>query len=163
MNTVPDLQPEDRAKLLANNVERQKLRARQREIQARLEELDQQDNEILTKAVRREYTESEPKLNLLVFKDKTLLLLSRLLDAPDRMLSKDDIRDTVIYGNDAPGATVRTVIHRARQDMKACSDCRYEIKTVWGKGYRLVCKDLFQSVSNSQKTQKKRYKKIETV
>ena len=158
MNTVPDLQPEDRAQLLANNVERQKLRARQREIQARLEELDQQDNEILTKAERTEHEESESMLDLSKFTYVTQLLLAELRDAPNSTLSKDAIRLYVIGNEDAPDETVRTVIYRAREEMEAFPDCRHRIETVRRVGYRFVCKESFQNVSNPKKTRKKQRK-----
>ena len=151
MNTVSGSQSQDVAQLQANNAERQAIRAR-------LEELDQQDNEILMRMERTECKEPE-YVDFTMFEGMTLFLLQALWNAPSRKLSKQEVREDVMEKDGASEVAIRLVICRAREEMEACPDCRYEIKTVWGKGYRLVCKDSFQSVSNPQKTKKKRYKK----
>ena len=158
MNTVPDLQPEDRAQLLVNNVERQKLRARQQEIQARLEELDQQDNEILTKTARTEHEESESMFNFSWFEYKTQELLKELRDTRKGVLSKDDILEFVIEKENATDKAVRTLISRARKEMKCFPECCYEIETVRGEGYRLVRRETLPNVTKPTRTRKKQRK-----
>jgi len=135
-----------------------------RKLAAELATLDQkiEAEAMRPQTERSEYTESEPKLNLLVFKDKTLLLLTRLWNAPNRMLSNDDIREYVIFEGGATDNAVRLVINRAKEEMKAYPDCRYEIINKRNKGYLLVCKETFHNVSNSRKIRKKRYQKYET-
>ena len=135
-----------------------------RKLAAELATLDQkiEAEAMRPQTERSEYTESEPKLNLLVFKDKTLLLLTRLWNAPNRMLSNDDIREYVIFEGGATDNAVRLVINRAKEEMKAYQDCRYEIINKRNKGYLLVCKETFHNVSNSRKIRKKRYQNYET-
>ena len=156
MNTVSRLQLKDIAKLQANNAERQAIRAR-------LEELDRQDNEILSRAERAEHNETGATLDLSRFEYKTQTLLAELRDAPNGIVSKETIRQFVIGEEDAPDETIRTVIFRAREEMKVFPDCRYEIKTVRGTGWRLVCKETFQNVSKPKKPRKKQRKSRETL
>ena len=156
MNTVSKLQMKDIAKLQANNAERQAIRAR-------LDELDRQDNEILKRVADTEYKETEHSLDLSKFTYGTQTLLAELRDASNGIVSKDTIRQFVIGDEDAPDETVRTVIFRARAEMKVFPDCRYEIETVRRTGWRLVCKETFQNVSKPKKTRKKQRKYRETL
>jgi len=138
MNTVLALQPEDVALLLANNVERQELQVRLREIQARLDALDQQDNEILTGTVRideghNEEPEAMPDFS--IFKDTTCRLLEAMWEAPDRMMSQEDIREYVIFDEYASENAVKQVIKKAKKEI---GEYEIEIKNIWGKGYKLI-------------------------
>ena len=154
MNTVPGLQPEIRAQLLANNVERQELRARQREIQTRLEELDQQDNVILIKAMRTEREVQEPTPNFPAYKGKPLLLLLELWKAPRHMLSYHDIREDVMCKEEASIDAVMSFVKRARNEMKSKKDFHYEIKSIQGWGYQLLHRESCQNPVEASKTQR---------
>jgi len=156
MNTMSGSQLKDIAQLQANNAERQAIRAR-------LEELDQQDNEILKRVTDMEYKETEHSLDLSKFTYGTQTLLAELIDAPNGIVSKETIRQYVITKEEPSDKSVRTVIFRAREEMKVFLDCRYEIETVRGTGWRLVCKETFQNVSKPQKTRKNQRKSRETL
>lgn len=165
MNTVLVLQPEDRAQLLANNVERQELLARLREFQVRLEELDQQDNEILTKTEHTEHKESMLVPDISMFKGTTRLLLKEFLNAPNYRLSHHEIREDVMGlhpdddETDADGSALRQTIDRANRNIEKHPDFRYEIINIRGKGYQLVERGTLQNVTNRPKKRRKPTKK----
>jgi len=71
------------------------------------------------------------------FTPSTFRLLQQLWIAPDRTLSKDDVRECVNEDEEASDEAVWTCLKRARQELKSI-DFPYEIETLRGKGYRLV-------------------------
>jgi len=145
MNTVLVLQPDDVTRLL--------------EIEKVLRELSAEREAILMKAVRTEYTEPE-HIDFSMFKDTTRRLLIELWDAPQRMLSKQDICNDVILDEYASNVAVRLVITKAKKEMATHSDFHYVIKNIKRRGYQLVCKETFPNVSNPPKTPRKKRKKI---
>jgi DNA-binding winged helix-turn-helix (wHTH) protein len=94
-----------------------------------------------------------------MFKEKTCLLLMEFWNAPNHILSHDDIRLDVIFDEDASGVAVRSLIKRARQEMKDCHDCCYEIKSISKKGYKLERQKMCQIVANVSKVPKNKRKK----
>ena len=82
-------------------------------------------------------TESTQHINVSVFKNTTRRLLMEFLRAPGHMLSHEKIRSDVMFDEEASDAAVRNTVKRARKEMKACYGCRYEIKTIFKRGYRL--------------------------
>ena len=81
-----------------------------------------------------------------MFKETTARLLTEFWNAPDKMLSQEDIRQDVILDEEASDAAVKMVVKRARAEMKA-KRFRYVIKSVFNKGYQVVPK-----VTKSNKT-----------
>jgi DNA-binding response OmpR family regulator len=69
-----------------------------------------------------------------IFKDVTRRLLIELWEAPERFLSKEDIREDVIGDVEASDGAVWSVILRAR---KAIEGSGMGIENIRGKGYRL--------------------------
>ena len=67
----------------------------------------------------------------------TFRLVQQLWIAPDRFLSKEDVRQDVIEDDDARDVTLRNRIMEARRELKK-GDFPYEIVTVHGKGCRIV-------------------------
>ena len=80
----------------------------------------------------------EERIDLSMFKDTTRRLLVELWDAPEKMISKEDIRVDVMFDDEASDEAVKMVIRRARQEIEAHSFFPYEIATIPRKGYRLV-------------------------
>ena len=72
-----------------------------------------------------------------VFSSSTYLLLQQFFAAPKMMLSKEDIRQDVLFNDDATEGSIRQCILEARKEL-----CRtglpYRIETIIRKGYRLV-------------------------
>jgi len=111
------------------------------EILNRLETIDLEAATLrkeLRKALETEKKESVQKADLSMFKDTTSRLLAEFLDAPNNMLSFDDIRLYVIFDEDASESAIRSLIKRARKEMKDCPCCHCEIKTIPKKGYKLA-------------------------
>lgn len=71
------------------------------------------------------------------FTPMTYRLLQQLWLAPDRFLSKEDMRELVNEDEYASDEAVWTCLKRARQDIGAVN-FPYEIETIRGKGYRLT-------------------------
>jgi len=70
------------------------------------------------------------------FKEATRRLLVNLWDAPDKMLSHEDIRQDVILDEYASTKAIERMIAKAREEIVQ-NDFPYSIKNVWGRGYRL--------------------------
>jgi hypothetical protein len=120
---------------------------------ARLRALSSEEEEILMGAVRIESP------NISMFRGTTRSLLEEFLRAKQMKLSKDDIWEDVMFRDaneevDKCGA-IRSVVSRARNEMKARPDFHYEIENIRDQGYRLVGKEVCQSVSKTSKTLKK--------
>jgi len=128
------------------------------EIQAERRRLDEREMEIWSR-----YQEDEGQIDFSMFKDTTRRLLVELWDAPGKMLSQEHIKEYVIFDEDASDRAVRLVIDRARKEMKCCPDFHYEINNVRGKGYQLISREVFQSVSQPSKKPGKTAKKHETL
>jgi len=69
------------------------------------------------------------------FSDTTRRLLIELWDAPDRIISHQDIREDVIGDFEASLSAIWSVIFRAKKELVGSG---MRIENVWGKGYRLV-------------------------
>jgi len=95
--------------------------------------LEKEEYEILTETERTD--EEEPMPDFSIFKDTTCRLLTALWEAPDRILSQEDIREYVILDEYASEKAVKNVIARARQEVE---DYEIEIKNIHGKGYQLI-------------------------
>ena len=66
----------------------------------------------------------------------TYLLLKQFISAPRMLLSKEDIRQDVLFDEDARNGTIRQAIFNARQDILRCY-LPIDIYTIIGKGYQL--------------------------
>lgn len=71
------------------------------------------------------------------FSPSTFRLIQKLYHAPDRFLSKEDVRESVNEDEEASDEAVWTCLKRARQELAAV-DFPYEIETLRGKGCRLT-------------------------
>ena len=120
--------PEDVARLL-------KLEMEARELSARLDDISREREAILTKGC----TECVPDFSM--FKDTTRRLLTELWDAPERMLSHEDIRQDVILDEYASDGAVKHVIMRARKELMN-HEFAYNIRSIWGKGYQIVARTM---------------------
>ena len=67
----------------------------------------------------------------------TFQLVRQFWTAPDRFLSKEDVRQDVVEDEDASETVLRGLIAKARKELKAAG-FPHEIVTEWGKGYRFV-------------------------
>ena len=67
-------------------------------------------------------------------------LLYALIHAPNHFLSKEDIRQDVLYDDDASDDAVRSCVRHARQDL-AQTPLPYRITTIRAKGYQLLQRD----------------------
>ena len=72
-----------------------------------------------------------------VFCPSTYTLLKQFFEAPNRMLSKEDIRQDVMGDDEAREGSIRQCILEARKELRR-SGFPYSIETIRGKGYRLV-------------------------
>jgi len=72
-----------------------------------------------------------------VFSPCTYTLLKQFFEAPDRMLSKEDVRQDVLCDDDAREGSVRQCILEARKELRR-NQFPYRIETITRKGYRLV-------------------------
>lgn len=71
------------------------------------------------------------------FTPSTFRLLQQLWSAPNRTLSKEDVRQDVNEDDEATDEAVWTCMKRARQELESVG-FPYEIETLRGKGYRLT-------------------------
>jgi DNA-binding response OmpR family regulator len=71
------------------------------------------------------------------FTPSTFRLVQQLYLAPDRTLSKEDVRQDVLGDEESKQGSIWTCISRVRQELKSV-DFPYTILTQRGKGYRLV-------------------------
>jgi DNA-binding response OmpR family regulator len=72
-----------------------------------------------------------------VFTSSSYLLLKQFFEAPKMMLSKEDIRQDVLFNDDASEGSVRQCILEARKELRR-TGFPYRIETIIRKGYRLV-------------------------
>ena len=70
-----------------------------------------------------------------IFKETTCRLLEAMWAAPDKMLSQHDIREDVIFDEEASENAVKQVIKKAKKEIKGYA---INIKNIYGKGYQLV-------------------------
>ena len=82
--------------------------------------------------------------NIVIWKDRqhvfcpgTYNLLKEFFAAPKMMLSKEDIRQDVLFAEDASEGSIRQCILKARKELRRCQ-FPYRIETIVRKGYRLV-------------------------
>ena len=64
----------------------------------------------------------------------TTRLLVEFVKSRNHFLSKEDIRQDVIFDDDAREGSIRTLIYVARKEL---SDSPYRIETIARRGYRL--------------------------
>jgi len=83
--------------------------------------------------------EENDDVDFSMFKETTRRLLIELWDAPEKMISHQDIREDVIFDEEASDQAVKNVIVRARYEL-AEAKAKFDIKNVFGKGYQLVPK-----------------------
>ena len=72
-----------------------------------------------------------------VFSPSTYTLLKQFFDAPNMILSKEDVRQDVLCDDDAREGSVRQCISAARKELHR-NEYPYRIETITRKGYRLV-------------------------
>ena len=118
--------------------ERQGLLLQQSKITERLFALDQKEHEILMGKVPTD----EQIVDFSMFSDSTKRLMDEFWVAPGKMLSHQDIREDVIFDEDAKESAIHDVIKAARKELKTCCNCHYAIENIRGKGYRLVTKQV---------------------
>jgi len=108
------------------------------EILDRLESIDVEAAG-LRKELRKvlEAKENGIQADFSMFKDTTSRLLAEFADAPNHVLFYDDIRLYVMFDEEASESAIRSMIKRARKEMRDCLDCYYEIRTIPQKGYKL--------------------------
>jgi DNA-binding winged helix-turn-helix (wHTH) protein len=82
---------------------------------------------------------ADEEVDFSMFKDTTRRLLIELWDAPDKMISHQDIREDVIFDEEASDQAVKNVIARARYEL-AEAHAKFTIENVFGKGFQLVPK-----------------------
>jgi DNA-binding response OmpR family regulator len=109
-----------------------KISKERQDLYARLAALEKEEYEILTG------TERSEQIDYSLFKDTTGRLLTEFMNAKNNMLSHEDIRQDVMFDDEASDRAVRQVIVRARREIKACDDFHYEIKNIKEKGYKLI-------------------------
>jgi DNA-binding response OmpR family regulator len=86
---------------------------------------------------RRERVGTAEQIDFSMFKDTTNRLLTEFMNAPDKMLSQEDIRQDEMFDEYASDDAVKKVIKRAREE-SALNKLPYEIKNIRGKGYKLT-------------------------
>ena len=79
----------------------------------------------------------EEHIDFSMFKDTTNRLLLELWNAPNKMLSHEEIKEYVMFDPEAPGRNVRRAMNRAREALRQ-KNVHCEIKNIRGKGYQLV-------------------------
>ena len=72
-----------------------------------------------------------------VFTPSTYMLLKQFFDAPNKTLSKEDVRQDVLNDDDASEGSIRQCISEARKELRRFQ-FPYRIETIVRKGYRLV-------------------------
>jgi len=70
------------------------------------------------------------------FTPSTFELVRQLWFSPDHTLSKEDVRENVMFNEDASAEALRTLIKEARKELQE-ADFPHEIETLWGRGYRI--------------------------
>ena len=115
----------------------QKICASRQRMFSKLQRLNVEETDLLARLQTLEKNESTGKPDFSRFKDMTSRLLTEFWNAPNRILSHEDIRQDVIFDEEAKDKTVWQVVCRARKEL---IDARYpyEIKSIDGKGYQLV-------------------------
>ena len=96
--------------------------------------LEKEEYEILAGDVRTDEVEAEMP-DFSIFKDTTCRLLTAMWEAPEKTLSQEDIREDVIFDEEASDNAVKQVIKKAKKELE---DYNIEIKNIWGKGYQLI-------------------------
>jgi hypothetical protein len=75
-----------------------------------------------------------------VFSPSTYTLLKQFFEAPERTLSKEDVRQDVLGDDDAREGSVRQCILAVRKELRR-TQFPYRIETITRKGYRLVAEE----------------------
>ena len=119
--------------LLLREVDRER-----QDIMQRLMALNQREHAILEGAMQ---TEDGP-VDFSQFNDMTRRLLIELWDAPNRMLSHEQLKEYMLSDENANNSTLRKIVERARVELKNNPEFHYEIGSVRGKGYRLIRREV---------------------
>jgi DNA-binding winged helix-turn-helix (wHTH) protein len=72
-----------------------------------------------------------------VFRPSTYNLLRQFFDAPNMILSKEDVRQDVLNDDEASEGSIRQCILEARKELRR-HGFPYRIETIVRKGYRLI-------------------------
>jgi DNA-binding winged helix-turn-helix (wHTH) protein len=112
-----------------------------RKILKKMEKLNDNETDLLTQLQEQGDVKSIEQPDFSVFKDTTSRLLTELWNAPTRMLSHEDIRQDVIFDDEANDSAIRQVISRAKTELNKMK-YPFEIKNVKKKGYTLVDKNV---------------------
>ena len=72
-----------------------------------------------------------------VFSPSTYTLLRQFFKAPNMMLSKEDVRQDVLFDTEAREGSLRQCVSAARKELRR-AQFPYRIETIIRKGYRLV-------------------------
>ena len=131
------------------------------EILARLESIDLEGMALrkeLREMLEAEMNEDVIQADFSMFKNSTYRLLTEFLTAPNHTLSYEDIRLDVIFDEDVGISAIRSLIKRARKEMRNCPDCLYEIRSIPRKGYKLERKKVSNCVKMFNNSVNKRIK-----
>ena len=72
-----------------------------------------------------------------VFSPSTYTLLRQFFRAPEMMLSKEDVRQDVLFDTEAREGSLRQCVSAARKELRR-AQFPYRIETIISKGYRLI-------------------------
>ena len=75
-----------------------------------------------------------------IFTENAVLLISELLKVHPRVLSKEDIRQDVLFDDDAKDGSIRQLVSDTRRQIKEAK-LPYQIHTVQKKGYYITFND----------------------
>jgi len=101
------------------------------------EEIAEIDYYIERAALRSEGSEEDESSIFSIFRDSIRRLLVNFWDAPNKMLSHEEIKDYVLSDEERSDNAVYDIIREARAEIKK-QKIPYEIENIWGKGYQLV-------------------------
>jgi len=85
-----------------------------------------------------------------VFNPSTYTLMKQFFDAPNMMLSKEDIRQDVLNDDDASEGSLRQCILEARKELRR-TGFPYRIETIIRKGYRLIAENEYRSLESDER------------
>ena len=128
------------------------------EISAAQVEMAGIDRHIEAVALRLVKSEEDESPDFSIFRDSTRRLLVNLWDAPNKMLSHEEIKDYVLFDESRSNNAVHDIVREARGEIEK-QKFAYEIENVWGKGYQLVKRKIWEGLGKVPRTPKKQGKK----
>ena len=75
--------------------------------------------------------------NSVHFTPATFRFLQQLWVATDHTLSKEEVREYVVFDEDASAEVLRTLVKQARKEMRD-ANFPHQIETIRGKGYKFI-------------------------